>query len=476
MQPPRMSVLIPLQDERESGADSVRAWTAQDADPGVFELVVVALGEDRELEREVRPLLRSEDRWIDLPGGDEYEAFNRAAEVARGEFVLVTEAHCIPEPDCLTEMLAELDRTAAPGIRGESVPLAVGAMGELERDEFADALELEREPEHWRKVLIHDTAIRRELYRECGGLPPDYGDFAPWVLAIALHTRGEVLVHSPRTRVRHVYDGDLEHLGSHVRSFGRGEMRYRSEQLDGLADRYLVHAEEWEQRLSLSRDGATRAVRAALALRHRGAVRPLMRHAGTVLFGARPEILRARLAAARAARRARRARDDGSRRASFREFWRQTSRRGRLEGLARWRPAPAPAGPPAERLDLCSPLAGRALGFHEIERPPGEPPLRWTDSLALLRVSVPGTGRRRARLELRPLERPGRSEPRPRVAVDGSPVPASYEPDALSFEVDAGEHWIALACTPLRPRELGVDDPRRLGLCVRALSFAAPSG
>src|SRR5512134_902490 len=160
MPPPRISVLIPLQDERSSGADCLRAWTAQDADPAAFELLVVALGEDRALEGEVRPLLRPSDRWLELPGGDEYDAFNRAASEARGEFVLVTEAHCIPFPDCVSEMLGELERTGAPGVRGESVPEAVGPLGELERDEFADALEIERLPEHWRKVLIHDTAIR----------------------------------------------------------------------------------------------------------------------------------------------------------------------------------------------------------------------------------------------------------------------------------------------------------------------------
>lgn len=473
MSSPRISVLVPLQDERDSGAKCVRAWVGQDVAAGEYELVVVALGEDRELEREVRPLLRGGDSWVELPGGDEYEAFQRGAEVARGEFVLVTEAHCIPEPDCLAEMLAELERSGAPGVRGESVPVAVGAMGEIERDEFADALEVEREPGHWRKVLIHDTAIRRDLYRECGGLPPAYGDFAPWVLAIALHSRGERLIFSPRTRVRHVYDGDLDHVGSHVRSFGRGEMRYRGEH-DGVADRYLVHAEEWEQRLSTSRAGALRALRAALVLRHRGALRPALRHAATAASGAWPSILGARLAAARAARRAARAHQAGERRAAFREFWRQNNRQGRLEGLAKWPPAAGPPPPARERLDLCAPLAGRALGFHEVERPEGEPPLRWTDSLALLRVSVPGTGRRRARLELRPLERP--AEPKPRVAVDGKRVAAAYEPEALSFELEAGERWIAFACTALRPRELGIDDPRRLGLCVRALSFSAQSG
>jgi hypothetical protein len=43
--------------------------------------------------------------------------------------------------------------------------------------------------------------------------------------------------------------------------------------------------------------------------------------------------------------------------------------------------------------------------------------------------------------------------------------------DAIEFEIDPGEHWIALACNPLRPGRHGVDDPRRLGVPVRSLSF-----
>jgi Glycosyl transferase family 2 len=482
MTPPRMSVLIPLQDERETGAECLRAWTGQDADPSCFELLVVALGEDPQLEAEARPLLRSSDRWLELPGGDEYEAFNHAAAQARGEFVLVTEAHCVPEADCMSAMLAELDRTGAPGVRGESVPVPVGPMGELEAEEFADALNIEREPGHWRKVLIHDTAIRRDLFTEHGGLPSAYGDFAPWVLAINLHSNGQRLVFSDRTRVRHTYDGDLEHVGEHVRSFGQGEMTYRSELSaangDGksIADAYLVHAEEWEQRLAHSRRGARLAMRAAAALRHPGGAAPAARHALTAVFGARPEIARARRASAHAGRVTERTSDRDERRDAFREFWRQTSRLGRLEGLNRAGFAlPGPAAP-EERIDLCSDLSGMGVGFHVVEGVEGEPVFRWTDSLALLQVNVPGPGPCTARFELRPLERPPGKEPNPRVAVDGRPVQSSYDDDSLSFPIEAGEHSVAFACKPLRPRRLGVDDERRLGLCVRALSFEQRSG
>ena len=313
-------MLLPLTDERGAGVNCVRAWTAQSAEPSSFEIVALAPGEDDELERSIRPLLRAHDRWIVAPGRDEYELFNLGAAEGVGEFVFVTEAHCVPELDCLGAMLEELDSTGAPGVRGMSVPKAQGILGVLERDAFEGALRVEEDPDHWRKILIHSLAIRRQLFLEEGGLRPVYGDFAPWPLAIALHSGGQRLVYSPRPRVRHVYDGDLDQLASHVRSFGRGEMRYRSEVPADLAARYLDPAVEWEQRLGHTRAGAWRALRAGLALRHRGTLGEGLRNAAVAVLGPRASIGRARIGAARAAARARRSGDQEQARSSFQEF------------------------------------------------------------------------------------------------------------------------------------------------------------
>lgn len=468
----RISVLLPLQDERGTGVDCVRAWTSQSAEPHAFEIVALAPGEDHGLERSVRPLLREHDRWIIAPGMDEYELFNLGAEEGRGEFVFVTEAHCIPEADCLSKMLDELDRSRAPGVRGASLPEAHGALGVLERDAFENALRVEEDPDHWRKILIHSLAIRRDLYLDLGGLPPAYGDFAPWPLAIALHSEGQRLVFSPRPRVRHVYDGDLEQLGSHIRSFGCGEMRYRSEAPGELAGRYLEPAVEWEQRLGHTRAGARRALRAAIALRRRGTLVEAVRHAGVAVLGPRLPIARARVGAAFAARRARRSSDPERARRSFQEFWRLTSRWGRLEGLAESGLGEVPAPPPARRFDLSVSVAGRSIGLFHLESVPGEGSVRWTAPIASIKVDVPGEGTSRARLELLPLRRPeGAPPPSPRIAIDNRVAPASVREGSIEFEIAGGEHWISIACQPFRPRRHGVDDPRALGVPIRSLSF-----
>jgi hypothetical protein len=467
--PPQLSVLLPLQDERETALASFGAWRDQSVDPSTYEIIVLAPGEDPAMEDEVRPLLRDEDSWIARPGHDEYELFDIGAGAARGEFLFLTEAHCVPDRDCVESMLEELERTGADGVRGESVPDVRGPLGELELEMFDEAQKQEEDPEHWRKVLIHSLALRRAVFLEAGGTPSRYGDFCTWVLAISLHRIGMRMAYSPRPRVSHTYDGDLEHVSPFVRSFRRGEVLYRTEQPEEAQNGYLEWVPEWERRLEFTRAGGRRALRSALALRHPGALAGLHRHLDAALLGPRGAIVRSRARARAAARRARRATDRDTMRRPFREFWSQTSRLGVLEGLLETKPEP----PVADSNPLLTESwAGRALGLYDVERLDGEEPFRWTAPLALLRVAVPGPGTRLARLELLPFQRPGRGA-EPRIAVDDRRVPIRIDGDTIEFEVEPGEHWIALAANPLRPRRHGVDDPRALGLPVRSLEFAA---
>jgi hypothetical protein len=477
MATPRISILLPIQDDREAGLESVQSWLREQTAPGeLYELIALAPGTDRGLEQAVRPLLRSQDRWLELDGASSPELFNAGAREARGEFIFLTESHCVPERDCLEAMLEELDRSGAAGVRGLDPPEARGALGELERDKFLEEISREEGPDHWRRVLVHSLALRRQTYLDAGGLPPRYGDFAAWVLAMELDDRGERVAFSPRPRVRHVYDGDLSHVRDHLITFGRGEIRYRDDASEEVAARYLGLTTEWEVQLEHTRTGAWRALGAAVALRHGGAVRPALRHLAFAVIGPRASIEAARAGARMAQLEANFGREPERRTDRFNDFWRLTTRRGRLQGLAERRREPAEP-PTAERIDLTESLSGRAIGFHDPEPVDGDAPIRWTTALALVRVDVPEGGRRRARLDLLPLERPAEAKPaRPRIAVDNRIVPATVTESAIEFEIEPGPHWIAIACSPLRPRRHGVNDHRRIGLPVRSLHFLKLDG
>lgn len=360
-----ISVLLPLQEQRETGRACVEAWTrSQTLSRDRYEVVALAPGIDPALERDVRPLLAPQDRWIEHPTDSEYVLFNLGAREARGRFLFCTEAHCVPEPDCLETMLAELDRTGAPGARGRSIGIPHGPLGHLEMDEYERALRVEEEPDHWPKVLIHSLAIRRDVYLGAGGFPPRYGDFSPWALAIALRENGHRLIYTPRPAVRHSYTGELGELVSHVREFGRCEMRYCWDVPSHVRGRYLEEADEWNDRGSTTRAWALHALRAGLAARRRDLAFEVARHAAVALAGRRAAmaagwvVVAARMSGVLAM-------PDGPRRvATYRELWQAASHLGRLEGLSEL-PGPPPSPPmpvpvdDALELDLTSADAPR---------------------------------------------------------------------------------------------------------------------
>jgi len=127
---------------------------------------------------------------------------------------------------------------------------------------------------------------------------------------------------------------------------------------------------------------------------------------------------------------------------------------------------------PVETLDLTASRSGSIIGFYDPERLSSDEALRWSSPLALIRVNVPGTGTSRARLELHPLQRPDQTPARVRVSVDDRLVAAEANDEAIEFDIDGGEHWVAIACAPLRPRRYGVDDHRALGIPVKSITFA----
>jgi hypothetical protein len=255
---------------------------------------------------------------------------------------------------------------------------------------------------------VHSLALRRRLFLEAGGLPPRYGDFGAWVLGIALDSRGECLVFSPRP-------GSATYMtatcGTFVRTcapLARGDplsrrfLRGARRPLSGTDHRVGGKARAYA-------GSARRALRSALAMRHPGTVRSGLRHLAVAVLGPRTSIWAARVGALLAGASARIRLNPERCADRFNDFWRLATRRGRLEGLAE--SSRDPVEPPStDRIDLTEvacregdrlprPGAARGRGSDSMDPP-----------LALIRVNVPGEGPMRARLSFsRSRDRPGQA-------------------------------------------------------------------
>lgn len=386
---PAISVLLPLQDDRDAGLECIHAWLSQQLPRDRYELIFLAPGRQPDLERVARPLATENDVWIEHRGAGEWELFNVGAEAARGRYVFITEAHCVAEPDCLAAMLSHLERSGRPGACGSSIGEGQSALGELERAVYEEDFRIGQDPEHWNKVLIHSLAIRRDVYLDAGGFDLELGEFAGWALAIELWERGHRLDYTPAPRVRHRYTGDLSELSDHIRDFARGEMRYLASQPHDVWRRYLVPPREWSERGALTRAGARRLPKAALlgGRPYAGTLRSTARHAPTAVGGAAGAVSvaranamfhRARVLALRGERRVR----------AYRDFWAACAHWGRLEWLAANDPASTPEATVGCAFDPSCDVPAGTAGVHGPERW-RERPFRWTEALATIPLSAP---------------------------------------------------------------------------------------
>lgn len=227
---PRFSVLIPLIEERGFARQCLEGWLTQErfADEG-YELVLLDAGTVPVLREELRSLLRPHDRIVGEPGSGRSTLYDHGARKARAEFVIFTESHCVPEPECLRELDRYLRMHSIDGACLRSTPVCHDAMANVDARLFESGFREFRREGDWRKVNVHGFALRRESYLRSGGLQHQYHNYAELVLAAALRDAGVRLGYAAAAGVQHHYHASLEEVVELIASFVAGEIQYRRE-------------------------------------------------------------------------------------------------------------------------------------------------------------------------------------------------------------------------------------------------------
>jgi len=100
----------------------------------------------------------------------------------------------------------------------------------------------------WRKVLDQCFVTDREAYQACGGLEPELGHYAEWVLAARYAARGHRIGYLPEARVHHYYVGEIGELKTFTLDFVAGEIAYFKRGARGPGDELLEVPPEWSCR------------------------------------------------------------------------------------------------------------------------------------------------------------------------------------------------------------------------------------
>lgn len=494
MRPLDVSVILPLTDDRGQGRACLEGWLrAQRFDRTRFEVIVIANGSVPQLERGAHSLLGSQDSLVYHDSSNAFLLYNVGARRARGRLLFLTEAHCVPDPDCLEKIVHHFATQPDVGARCRSVGANIdtSVLTRLEHRLFEESFAQALQPGHWLKVLVHGFGIYRDAYLAAGGLEHEFGQFAEWALAARLHNRGIRVGYAPNATMRHYYLGHLHEAFRFIRDFTHGELLYRTRNPAGYCERYFGRAGEWAQRASYRTSPARALCRAVVRTGSNGLWPPrlatygyrqavaLSRWGPTALLGIRWHLWKARQALAMTRLRVWWWRSDDERGyRAYRDHWAAIIRYCRLEFLATYPPSATPAPPDCWRYELARVEEDRLVGFYEPESWNGQE-FRWSEPAALLEVSI-APGSYEVTLGVLTGGRV-RRDAQPTVFFDGHKTRAysadvsgrsvSFRVDPSMFDSAAALHHLVVVSPPRRPTWYGSSGARLLGLPLHTVEF-----
>ncbi len=477
-------MIVPLDDHRGFALRSIEGWTSQSLPGECYEILAPTGGRRRGLLRGVERRLRPQDRVLLAPGAGEIELYQAGADAARGELLLFTESHCLPDKgvaEAVVRFFSE-GRAAAGSLKAGHI--SNGRLSRLEERMAREESAGRTRAGAWSWVSLRGFAIRAPVFRGLGGFRTELERFAETALAIELVRRGVAIPTIPEAVVSHAECASIRQLEAAALSLGRGRRAFR---VAGPLEHVEPYIGPNEIEPAALNPRAARAfcrflARALVSAGGRGTVQALVRglaaHAPAAVAGARgallAERLRARLSLWRCLLPAS---DVESRLPGFAAAFHGLVRSGELQRLrgAPLRPLrqsaqDSPFFAPGEMDDT------HFLGFHAREVDPGGP-FRWSGPAGLVRLPVePG----RYQVTLSGFSPPG--DRHLRLFFNGRPSAFREEPGEagrLSFRVDSascrpdGEQHLGLVAAPFVPRDAGLDDPRPLGLALRGIRFDA---
>ena len=263
---PALSVIVPLVDPRGLALDCIAAWTRQrDAR--------IASSWWWWASRPWTSLPPSADCCAPPTGSSRRRpqrgrAYNAGVAAAGADLLVLTESHCLPEPDTAAELLRSFAATDFDAACLGTLHLSPNRLARQEERLHEQRLGGRDRAMHWGDVSLRGLAVRRSLLAELGGLDERCERFAETTLAIELWRRGIQVVNADRARVRHGNCRSFAELGPAVRALARGQCAWRARVGPELAEPWLGVAAsgfaDWPERARLSPRHARRALAVAL--------------------------------------------------------------------------------------------------------------------------------------------------------------------------------------------------------------------
>jgi len=219
---PAISVVIPetFEDPRRDIA-FLRDWVGQSCEDA-FEVIVVAKSGRPDFESAARKILRPCDQLIVAEFIHRVDGYSIGADVARGEWLFITENHVWPDANCLQEVLAFLSDGVTDGAVVNSTSISRTKIGRAEGACFDWQMNESRRKDSW-NLDIRGFVVRRDIFLQHGGLPARYKTYAPAILRSRMTQAGLRIRRIEKAFVIHVNCPTYRHFVTDIRDTTMGE-------------------------------------------------------------------------------------------------------------------------------------------------------------------------------------------------------------------------------------------------------------
>ncbi len=161
----RYSVVIPAYNAGRTLPDTLAALRNQSVPPEDYEVIVVDDGSTDETPSVVR---RLGAKCITQPNRGPAAARNRGVRAARGEFVLFTDADCVPERDWIRQMTLPFRNQRTAGVKGAYRTRQTEPAARFAQAEFEDRYDLLEKFPAIDMVDTYSAAFRRDVLVSTG--------------------------------------------------------------------------------------------------------------------------------------------------------------------------------------------------------------------------------------------------------------------------------------------------------------------
>lgn len=224
MQIPRVTVVIPVHDDRERLNACLDALAGQQDAP-THEILVVDNGSTDGPAAVVEG--RAQVQLLSEPKRGSYAARNTGLRHARGEILAFTDADCVPRPDWLARGVETLDADPGLDLVAGRIHLFPSRAGRFTIAETFEAVYGFRQEDYVRERHYGATAnlfARRRVLERIGPFDdgPKSGGDKEWCQRA--HAAGLRIGYSPDTVIGHPMRRTLKELGGKTRRTWRGEL------------------------------------------------------------------------------------------------------------------------------------------------------------------------------------------------------------------------------------------------------------